>query len=132
MIMDDKKTHRDIQQAAKQTDGASGEQVNFEKAQGSSRNDEADLRDVARKAAKKESLVSRVGEQGRPTNKASTLSVMPQQRAFDGRDTVTAGRRISPLFAIQSRASRVPTMGLMRGLPDGNPPGNFANAVSDA
>ena len=28
-------------------------QVNFEKAQGSSRHDEADLRDVARKAAKK-------------------------------------------------------------------------------
>jgi hypothetical protein len=53
MIMDDKKTHRDIEQAPKQTDGASGEQVNFEKAQGSSRNDEADLRDVARKAAKK-------------------------------------------------------------------------------
>ena len=51
--MDDKKTHRDIEQAPKQTDGASGEQVNFEKAQGSSRNDEADLRDVARKAAKK-------------------------------------------------------------------------------
>jgi hypothetical protein len=53
MIMDDKKIHRDIQQSPKQTDGASGEQVNFEKAQGSSRNDEADLRDVARKAAKK-------------------------------------------------------------------------------
>jgi hypothetical protein len=52
MIMDDKKTHRDIEQAPKETDGASGEQVNFEKAQGSSRN-EADLRDVARKAAKK-------------------------------------------------------------------------------
>jgi hypothetical protein len=50
--MDDKKTHRDIQQAPKPTDGVSGEQVNFEKAQGSSRNDEADLRDVARKAAK--------------------------------------------------------------------------------
>jgi hypothetical protein len=66
--------------------------------------------------------VSRVGEQGRPTNEASTLSVMPHQRVFDGRDTVTACRRISPLFAIQSRASRVPTMGLMRGLPDGNPP----------
>jgi hypothetical protein len=31
----------------------SNEQVNFDKAQGSSRNDEADLRDVARKAAKK-------------------------------------------------------------------------------
>ena len=30
-----------------------GEQVNFEKAQASSRNDEADLREVARKAAKK-------------------------------------------------------------------------------
>jgi hypothetical protein len=51
--MNDKKTHRDIQQAPKQTDGASGEQVNFEKAQGFSRNDEADLREVARKAAKK-------------------------------------------------------------------------------
>ncbi len=38
---------------AKQTDEASGEQVNFAKAQGSSRNDEADLRDVAREAAKK-------------------------------------------------------------------------------
>jgi hypothetical protein len=32
---------------------ASNEQVNFDKALGSSRNDKADLRDVARRAAKK-------------------------------------------------------------------------------
>jgi hypothetical protein len=53
MIMDDKKPHRATQESPKQTDTTSGDQVNFDKAQGSSRNDEADLRDVARKAAKK-------------------------------------------------------------------------------
>ena len=39
-------------------EGSPRQQVDFSKAQGSSRNDEADLRDVARKAAKK-SQVSR-------------------------------------------------------------------------
>jgi hypothetical protein len=34
-------------------EGSPRKQVDFSKAQGSSRNDEADLRDVARKAAKK-------------------------------------------------------------------------------
>jgi hypothetical protein len=34
-------------------EGSSSTQLDFSKAQGSSRNDEADLRDVARKAAKK-------------------------------------------------------------------------------
>ena len=38
---------------AGQQPGKSGPQMDFGKAQGSSRHDEADLRDVARKAAKK-------------------------------------------------------------------------------
>jgi hypothetical protein len=38
---------------ASKANAAPKEQVNFEKAQGSSRHDEADLRDVARKAAKR-------------------------------------------------------------------------------
>ena len=52
--MDGKKTKSGPEGAHNEaTDKASKEQVNFDKAQGSSRNDEADLRDVARKAAKK-------------------------------------------------------------------------------
>ena len=38
---------------ASKANAAPNEQVNFEKAQGPSRHDEADLRDVARKAAKR-------------------------------------------------------------------------------
>jgi hypothetical protein len=52
--MDDTKTNVDPRQDRKRTEKeTSNEQVNLDKAQGSSRNDEADLRDVARKAAKK-------------------------------------------------------------------------------
>ena len=50
-----KKTKSDPQEARNKeaNEKASSEQVDFDKALGSSRNDEADLRDVARKAAKK-------------------------------------------------------------------------------
>jgi hypothetical protein len=52
--MDDKKTKSGPTEVHNEPrDEASNEQVNFDKARGSSRNDEADLRDVARKAAKK-------------------------------------------------------------------------------
>jgi hypothetical protein len=54
-----KKTKSDPRETRKEVnekvsnEKVSNEQVNFDKALGSSRNDRADLRDVARKAAKK-------------------------------------------------------------------------------
>jgi hypothetical protein len=49
--------------------------------------------------------VSRVGEQGRHTNEASTLSVMPQERVFMAETpSDSTCRRRPALFAIQSRA----------------------------
>jgi hypothetical protein len=51
--MDRAKKVSPLSRPASKANAAPKEQVNFEKAQGSSRHDEADLRDVARKAAKR-------------------------------------------------------------------------------